>query len=64
VTPMLIEIENGSDPLASDPHRRTGDDYLGRRIARLAWFELAAAATRRAILTELRGETPGNRTPA
>jgi hypothetical protein len=29
--------------------RRQADDRLGTRVAQLAWFELAAAATRRAL---------------
>lgn len=29
--------------------RRQADNRLGARVAQLAWFELAAAATRRAL---------------
>ncbi|WP_162937522.1 hypothetical protein [Indioceanicola profundi] len=45
-----------------DPHdaqRPTGDDPPSIRVARLAWFELADAATRRALAMQMAAERTG-----
>lgn len=36
---------------------RRRHDHLPARVARLAWFELAAAATRRDLLSEMLSES-------
>jgi hypothetical protein len=39
-------------PFAAEEGCKRVDEHPGSRIARLAWFELAAAATRRALAQE------------
>jgi hypothetical protein len=45
---------------AEQTARREFDDRLGSRVAQLAWFELAAAATRRALARQAADESIGS----
>ena len=52
----MVDVNNGFVDPQGEAHRRASDSYVTGRIAKLAWFELAAAATRRAIARQLHDE--------
>ncbi|ACJ00230.1 hypothetical protein [Rhodospirillum centenum] len=51
--PVGRDMPAGSPQLQEE--RRAADTSPGRRVARLAWFELATAATHQELLAELHG---------
>ncbi|QJE74678.1 hypothetical protein HHL28_17870 [Aerophototrophica crusticola] len=53
---MSLELEAWGPEGPNTVERRRADGRPGDRVARLAWLELAAAATRRALALEIRAE--------
>lgn len=53
---MSLELEAWGPEGPNGSERRRADGRPGDRVARLAWLELAAAATWRALALEIRAE--------